>query len=76
MTKCLQHCASQGWEAPLYAGVDLMRNEESENGWCPNWKWWNRNCGSDLAREGSSDLGTGLKARLATSTHDRLRFRT
>ena len=30
MTKCLQHCASQGWEAPLYARVDLMRNEEGQ----------------------------------------------
>ena len=30
MTKCRAHCASQGWEAPLYARVDLMRHEEGQ----------------------------------------------
>ena len=56
MTKCLQHCASQGWEAPLYARVDLMRNKEGQ--WLVSERWWNRNCGSDFIQS-SSDLGTG-----------------
>ena len=30
MDKCLQHCEKRGWDAPLYARVDLMRNNQGD----------------------------------------------
>ena len=30
MSKCIRHCESQGWEAPLYARVDLMRDAQGQ----------------------------------------------
>ena len=30
MDKCIQHCEKRGWDAPLYARVDLMRGDHSE----------------------------------------------
>ena len=30
MAKCIQHCEKQGWDAPLYARVDLMRGDQGE----------------------------------------------
>jgi len=66
MTKCLQHCASQGWEAPLYARVDLMRNEESE--WLVSElemvepELWFR-----FHPEAAQTLAQAIKARLANS---------
>ena len=67
MTKCLKHCASQGWEAPLYARVDLMRNEEGE--WLVSElemvepELWFR-----FHPEAAQTLAQAIKARLATSS--------
>lgn len=67
MTKCFQHCASQGWEAPLYARVDLMRNEEGE--WLVSElemvepELWFR-----FHPEAAQTLAQAIKARLATSS--------
>ena len=30
MAKCIQHCTRRGWYAPLYARVDLMRDDQGE----------------------------------------------
>jgi glutathione synthase/RimK-type ligase-like ATP-grasp enzyme len=30
MDKCIQHCEQRGWDAPLYARVDLMRDDQGK----------------------------------------------
>lgn len=30
MSKCIQHCRSRGWDTPIYARVDLMRDNEGQ----------------------------------------------